>query len=157
VLRFSRWTIAAFIALIVLLFYTPLREAILAGAMGLAPELRAEVAPATLLFLVAPPMWALAATYRGLLAGARHTGVLAVTGGVRLLAVLAVSSACLAWPQANGAVVGVLALIAAFASEAALLGRSLNGHLRHGRAFSETPVTTVTAATAMANPGATHV
>jgi Na+-driven multidrug efflux pump len=135
VLRFSWQAIGVFAALIAVLFYTPLRGVVLGGLMGLSPALQAAVEPAVLLFLVTPPLWALGAVYRGLLAGARQTGVLAVTGGVRLAAVLAVSSVCLAWPQANGAVVGVLALAGAFGCEAALLGRSLRRHVRNGVAF----------------------
>ena len=74
-----------------------------------------------------------------LLAGARQTGVLAVTAGVRLVAVLAVSSVCVLWPQANGAVVGVAALASAFACESVLLGRSVRGYVRRGLAFPEPP------------------
>jgi progressive ankylosis protein len=135
VLRFTRLAFAAFMALIALIFYTPLRAVFLGRVLGLAPQLQAAVEPAVLLFLATPPLWALGAAYRGLLAGARQTGVLAFTGAVRLAAVLAIAGAGLAWPGANGAVVGVLALGGAFGAEAALLGRSLRGHLRNGTAF----------------------
>lgn len=137
VTRFAWLAIGSFAGLIALLFYTPLRGVVLDQVMGLAPAMQAAVEPAVLLFLLTPPLWALGSLYRGLLAGARQTGVLAFTGAVRLAAVGAVSSLCLAFPQANGAVVGVAALSAAFACEAALLGRSLRGHLRRGQAFPE--------------------
>jgi len=136
-LKFARLIIAGFMALIALLFYTPLRHVVLGRVMGLAPELQAAVEPAVLLFLATPPLWALGSVYRGLLAGARQTGVLAVTGAVRFAAVMAIASVCLAWPQANGAVVGVLALAGAFGAEAVLLGRSLRAHLRSGAAYPE--------------------
>lgn len=134
-LRFAWITVAAYVGVIGVLFYTPLRDVILGRVMGLAPGLQAAIDPAVLLFAVTPPLWAMASTYRGLLSGARRTGVLAFSGGVRLAAVLAVSSVCLLWPQANGAMVGVLALAGAFGCEAALLGRSLNGYLHRGQAF----------------------
>jgi progressive ankylosis protein len=136
-LRFARRTIVAFVAAILLLFYTPLRGVILGRVLGLAPSLQAAVEPAVLIFAVTPPLWALGALYRGLLAGARQTGVLAFTGALRLAAVLVFSSVCLAWPQANGAVVGVAALAGAFAAEVLLLGRSLDRTLRGGVAFPE--------------------
>ncbi len=135
VLRFARRTVLVFMAVIALLVYTPLRDVVLSGVLGLAPALQAAVTPAVLLFVVTPPLWGLASTYRGLLAAARETGVLAVTGLARLGAVVGVSSVCLAWPEVNGAVVGVLAMAGAFACEAALLGRSLRRHLRSGTAF----------------------
>jgi progressive ankylosis protein len=137
ILRFSRFVMGCFMAIIAVLVYTPLRDVILADVMGLAPRLQAAVEPAVLLFLVTPPLWGLAAVYRGLLAGARQTGVLAVTGGARLVAVLAISSLALLWPHTNGAVLGVLALAGAFGFEAVLLGRSLRGYLRSGVAFPE--------------------
>jgi progressive ankylosis protein len=136
-IRFSRFATAGFMALIVLLFYTPLRGIVLGRVMGLSPALQAAVEPAVLLFVITPPLWALSSAYRGLLARARQTAVLAATGTLRLGAVLAISSVCLAWPQANGAVVGVLALAGAFLGETVWLGRSLRGYLRDGVAFPE--------------------
>ncbi|HKI97589.1 MAG TPA: hypothetical protein VKB51_03845 [bacterium] len=137
VLRFAWLAVAAFTALIAVLFYTPLRDVILARVMGLSPGLQAAVEPAVLLFLVTPPLWGVGAAYRGLLAGARQTGVLAITGGLRLAAALVISAAGLFWPHANGAVLGVLAMAGAFGCEAVWLGRSLNRLMRAGVAYPE--------------------
>ena len=139
VLRFTRLAAGGFTLLIGLLFYTPLRGILLGPVLGLGPELAAAVAPALLSFAVNPYLWAHAAVYRGLLAGARQTGVLATTGLARIAAVSAVSSICLFWPAADGALVGVLALTAAYGIEAVMLGRTLHGHVRAGRAFTEIP------------------
>jgi Na+-driven multidrug efflux pump len=133
--RFAALAGIAFTILIALLFYTPLRGVLLAEAMGLEPHLVRATEPAVLLFIFTPFLWAFASLYRGLLAGARRTGVLATTGLVRLGTVVAVSSVCLVLPQVNGAVVGVLAMAAAFASEMVLLRLSLHRHVVAGRAY----------------------
>lgn len=139
VLRFTRLAAGLFTVLIGLVFYTPLQFGLLSTVMGLGPELSGAVGTALLSFAITPFLWAHAAVYRGLLAGARHTGVLATTGLARIAAVGAVSSLCLFWPAAEGALVGVLALTAAYGIEAGMLGRTLHGHVRAGRAYAEKP------------------
>ncbi len=140
-----------------------MRGLLLEGVMGLGPDLRAEVTPGLLLMVLLPPLWSAAALLRGLLSGARRTGVLAGTGFVRLGAVVSVSALTLAWPHANGALIGVLALGAAYGAEAVLLGGSLRSLLRQGAAFhpaapdptvSDSPASgTTVSGTAGAAPG----
>lgn len=125
VLVFTGRTALLGCAVFAVLFYTPLRGLVLVDVLGLEPALAAYAAPATLVFLATPPAWAFAATLRGLLAGARRTGVLAVSGVVRLAGVAGVSALILLAPETNGAVVGMVALTLGFALEAALLAHTL--------------------------------
>ena len=120
-----RFTIAVslfFCAVFLVLFYSPLREMVLIKVMGLPPELADYSAPATLIFIITPPLWAFSAVFRGVLARLRNTGVMATSGMVRLAVVAAVSAVTLLWSGANGAVVGMAALSMGFAGEAILLG-----------------------------------
>jgi len=48
-----------------------------------------------------------------------------------------VGSATLVWPQANGAMIGVLALFGAFLAESVLLGRRLFGRRRDASAYPD--------------------
>jgi len=119
--RFALGATLVFVAIIGVLFYSPLQGWVLSDVLGLGEELREAVVPGVLLFALAPFCWSAASLYRGLLAGARRTGVLAFTGFARVAAVSTVALAGLAWPGVNGAALGVAALIAGFGTEALLL------------------------------------
>ena len=84
-----------------------------------------EMTPGILLFAPMPLAWSAAALFRGLPTGARRTRALAGTGVVRLAAIAAVAGLTVIWPEAKGALVGLLALGAAFGSEALLLALAL--------------------------------
>lgn len=59
---------------------------------------------------------------RGLLLSSRKTGAIAVSSVARIVAAGAVGAIALTMTEVNGAVVGMLSLIAAFATEAVMLG-----------------------------------
>ena len=59
---------------------------------------------------------------------------------VRLAAITAVAGLTLIWPEANGALVGLLALGAAFGSEALLLALALRKVVAEGGAFAPASV-----------------
>ncbi|MGD9803518.1 MAG: hypothetical protein AB7E81_18750 [Hyphomicrobiaceae bacterium] len=119
-LVFAAQLIVIFAALAFVLFETPLRERILRGVMGLTPELATYAAPALVLSLILAPFWSLAALFRGLLAKARTTGSLAASGILRILSAAVASSTMIAWPDVNGAFVGVLVWTLSHAVETAI-------------------------------------
>jgi hypothetical protein len=65
--------------------------------------------------------WALSALFRGLLAGARSTQMLALTAVLRLATATAVGVAAIILPTINGAVLGLGAWILAYAVEITVL------------------------------------
>ena len=78
-----------------------------------------------------------AAYARGQLLASRKTTAIAVASTARLFAVCLIGVIALSLSNANGAVVGVLALIAAFITEAAILGgRILYAEHRTGGLFN---------------------
>jgi hypothetical protein len=82
--------------------------------------------------------YAFCSTYaiRGLLIASKHTGFIAISSGLRIGAVAVVGLAGLLLGVENGANLGMLALIAAFATEAALLaGRLRRLDRRNARLF----------------------
>jgi hypothetical protein len=77
-----------------------------------------------------------AAYARGQLLASRKTTAIAVASAARIVAVGVLGVAALSLSDANGAVVGVLALIAAFTTEALILGaRVLYAERREGGLF----------------------
>ncbi len=125
VARFTHGLVAAFAAAVLVLFLTPPGGWVLGGVMGLAGELRAYSEPAVLLIFLVAPFWGYAALFRGLLAGARRTTVIALSAALRLAAVVAMGGLALLAPGMNGAVFGVVAWALTFAVEAAVLGQRL--------------------------------
>ncbi|MEZ5856421.1 MAG: hypothetical protein R3D67_17350 [Hyphomicrobiaceae bacterium] len=97
-----------------------MREKILRGVMGLSPELAAYATPAMALSFVMAGFWAASALFRGLLSRARNTITLAASGVLRIMTAAVAGSISLAWPELNGAFVGVAAWIVSYAVETAI-------------------------------------
>jgi progressive ankylosis protein len=126
VLRGFSLQLAAVFALLALgLFNTPLRDWLLSAVMGLTPALVDYSTPAVSVAFAMAFLWALSALCRGLLANQRRTRMLALTAGIRLVAVGITGAAFMAWPQPNGALLGLVAWMLAYAAEIAVLGRHL--------------------------------
>ena len=89
--------------------------------MGLEPVLEAYCAPAMQIAFAMAAFWGLSAVFRGLLAGARVTGALAVSGIARIAAAALVAAAGLLLPGGNGAIIGLVAWMAGYGAEAAIL------------------------------------
>jgi O-antigen/teichoic acid export membrane protein len=122
IFRFSVQLAIVFTAAMCLFQWSPIQHWALERVMGLPPEMAAYIAPALLLtFLLALAMTA-ASLARGLLLASRKTGAIAVSSAARILAVGLVGAIALANTDANGAVVGITCLIAAFTTEALVLG-----------------------------------
>lgn len=117
----------------------------LVTVMGLPADIAAYIAPALLLLVFLALCMTAAAYARGMLLASRKTSVIAISSVARILAVGAIGAGALILTDAgntnvNGAVVGVLALIAAFATEAVILGaRVLYVERKGGGLFSTTP------------------
>jgi Na+-driven multidrug efflux pump len=124
-LRFSLQLAAVFALLALLLFNTGLQDLVLSQVMGLTPELAAYSAPAVAAGFLMAFLWAPSALCRGLLANQRRTRLLAFTAGVRLGAVVLVCGVILFDPTLNGALVGLLAWMIAYAFEVVVLGKRL--------------------------------
>ena len=108
----------------------------LENVMGLPLLLADYVAPALLLTPLLALCMAAASYTRGQLLASRKTAAIAVASVARILAVSVLGLAVLSMSDANGAVVGVSALIAAFATEAIILGgRILYAEWREGGLF----------------------
>ena len=107
------------------LFHTPLEELILVDAMGLREELQAYCAPALKLAFLMSAAWAYSALYRGLLAGAQNTTMLAVSGLSRIAVAVVVCALGLAFASANGAIIGLIGWMAGYGLEIALLALQL--------------------------------
>ncbi len=120
-LRFALRLILFFGAAAALLFHTPLDSLVLSDAMGLEAALEAYCAPAMQIAFVMAAFWGLSAVFRGLLAGARLTGALALSGLARVAAAALVAAAGLLLPGGNGALIGLAAWIAGYGAEAAIL------------------------------------
>jgi Na+-driven multidrug efflux pump len=109
----------------------------LENVMGLPPSMAEYIAPALLLTPLLALCMAAAAFARGQLLASRKTAAIAVASATRILAVGVLGVIALSLSGANGAVVGVSALIAAFATEAAILGgRVLYAEWRQGGVFN---------------------
>jgi Na+-driven multidrug efflux pump len=121
-LRFVAGLLLFFIALVLVLFYSPLREVLFFRVMGLTTELGDYLAPASRLTFLVAIFWGFSAMFRGILSAMRQTLTIAATAGLSLLVATLVSASTLLLPTLNGAVVGILATSGAFAAEALLLG-----------------------------------
>ena len=130
IFNYGLCVIIFFVSVVLILFFTPLRYIILTHVMGLTTELTLFVTPGVKLTFVVAIFWALASMFRGMLSAMRRTGAIAATAGLRLLVVVMVGSWTLFLPQANGTVIGVLAIGGAFATESVILGLRLYGHLK---------------------------
>ncbi|MCP5155264.1 MAG: hypothetical protein H6983_13930 [Ectothiorhodospiraceae bacterium] len=97
------------------------RDWILHDVMGLRDSLADYVAPALVASAVLAACMASAAVARGLLIASRNTGAIAVASVARLAAVALVGALALLLDIDNGALIGVLALTGAFATEGVLL------------------------------------
>ena len=122
IIIFAIHTALIFGGLTLLLFHTPgLRELVLFDIMGLPAHMAEYVTKALKIsFLLALGM-AVAGLAHGLLIASRNTGAIAAYSVLRVVAVLAVGIIVLATGAHNGAMVGMVALVVAFGSEAALL------------------------------------
>ena len=110
-----------FAAMMLLFQLDRVREWVLEDVMGLPPHMADYVAPALAFgFLLALAM-AAAALARGLLIAARRTGAIAVASAVRIATVGAVGAAAIHLGAANGAMIGMWALIGAFLTESVVL------------------------------------
>lgn len=112
------------------IFHTPLESYVLVDAMGLRPELRDYCLPALKLTFLMSAAWAYSAIFRGLLAGVRNTTMLAVSGLSRVAVAALISGVALLFAAANGAVVGLVAWVAGYAVEAAILALQLRRYDR---------------------------
>jgi Na+-driven multidrug efflux pump len=121
-LRFAARVVLGFAALVLVLFYTPVRGFVLDTVMGLTPELSGYSAPALMLTLLLVAAWGYAEVFRGLLSAVRRTRPIAWSSVLRLVVVALFGGVTFAWAEANGAVVGIAAMTAALLTEALLLG-----------------------------------
>jgi Na+-driven multidrug efflux pump len=122
IFQFTFTMILFYIGLVFILFFTPLRNLILNGIMGLTLELSEYSVPALKLMLLLSVFWGISYAFRGVLSAIRKTGPIAVTAAIRLVVVVAFGCIVFLGKNLNGAVIGVLVFIGAFASEAVVLG-----------------------------------
>lgn len=108
-----------------ILFHTSLEKYVLVDAMGLKPELRSYCLPALKLAFLMSAAWAYSALFRGLLAGARDTTMLAVSGMTRIAVAAIIVSTTLYFVSANAVIIGLAGWMAGYAVEAALLAIQL--------------------------------
>ena len=71
ILRFAHRVTLAYAVLVAILFYTPMREVILGGIMGLPETLRAYAAPGVQMVLLVVIAWGYASLFRGMLSAMR--------------------------------------------------------------------------------------
>jgi Na+-driven multidrug efflux pump len=119
-LVFSAQLVTVFTLLALVLFYTPLRDTILRGLVGLTPELASYSEPALAISFAMAAFWGCTALFRGLLARALTTGSLAASGLLRIVTAAIASSIALGNPDINGATLGVAAWMVSYAVETAV-------------------------------------
>jgi len=124
-----------FVGIIFVLFYTPLRESILEGVMGLTLELGRYAAPGLKLVIIMVVFGGFSSVFRGILSAIRSTFAIAVTALIRLIVITVVCSMTLFYPNLNGTFVGVLAMSSALTAEALLLGWRLYEKLKKPELF----------------------
>ena len=98
------------------------RNYALKDIMGLSSSLASYVTPALLLTPILALSMTTAAFTRGQLLASRKTTAIALASVIRIVSVCLVGVGALVFYNANGAVVGILALITAFSSETIILG-----------------------------------
>ena len=114
--------VAAIFCLLMGLFYVPsIRDWVLLDAVGLPPDIASYVGSALRIGFLLALCMAGACLTRGLLIASHNTGAIAVTSAVRLVAVIAAGVLGVALEASNGAMLGIMALTAAFATEAVIL------------------------------------
>lgn len=128
--KYGFYTIAFFVSLVLILFFTPVRGFVLETVMGLKGELNLYVIPGSKLIFLVAIFWGYAALLRGVLSAMRRTGAIAISALIRLIMLALVGSVAFFLPQANGTVIGVLAFGGSFAAEAGFLSLCLYGHLK---------------------------
>ena len=121
-LMFANRVTLFYAILVAILFYTPMRDVILNGIMGLPPKLSAYATPGVQMVLLVVIVWGYSSLFRGLLSAMRKTKIIAGSAGIRLLVVVAVGSVTLIAPTLNGAAVGVAAVGCASLAEVLILG-----------------------------------
>ena len=129
-LRFTHRLTLVYGLIVAGLFYTPLRDVILSGIMGLPPKLSSYATPGVQMILLVVIVWGYSSLFRGLLSAMRQTRAIAGSAVIRLLVVIAVGSVTLIAPQLNGAAVGVAAVGFAFLAEVLILGWRLKRYSR---------------------------
>ena len=108
---------------IMLLFHIDVvRNFALKDIMGLSSSLASYITPALLLTPILALSMTAAAFTRGQLLASRKTTTIALASVIRIVSVCLVGVGALIFYSANGAVVGILALITAFSSETIILG-----------------------------------
>ena len=105
----------------ILLFHTPLERFVLVDAMGLKDVLRDYCLPALQMSFLMAAAWAYSALFRGLLAGAQNTTILAISGLSRIAVAALISGAIFFISDVNGAVVGIIGWMAGYGIEAIFL------------------------------------
>ena len=123
--RFSSQGMCFFGALVSLFWLPDFRELILGRVLGLGRVLSDTIAPALNLGALVGVSIGYSALSRGLSLGEHRSRSIALSAVLRAIVVVSVSSLTLLDEEFNGAVIGVLAMIAAFSSEAVLLGTLL--------------------------------
>lgn len=121
-LKFAHRLAILYAVLVLGLFYTPMRDVILTGVMGLPAKLSSYAAPGVQMLLLVVIVWGYSSLFRGLLSAMRKTQVIAGSALIRLLVVIAVGSVTLFAPNLNGTAVGVAAVGCAFLAEVLILG-----------------------------------
>jgi len=130
ILRFANRLTLVYAIIVASLFYTPMRDVILNGIMGLPDKLSRYATPGMYMVLLVVVVWGYSSLFRGLLSAMRKTQVIAGSALIRLLVVIAVGSVTLIAPDLNGSAVGVAAIGCAFLAEVLILGWRL---LRYSR------------------------
>lgn len=125
VLVFSAHMGLAFGVLLIALEIPALQDLVLFSILGLTDTIAASVRPGIAIGALLALAMAAAGVFRGLLIASRHTGFIAISAGLRIGAVVVVGTLGWLLDAGNGATLGMLALIAAFAAEALLLGSRL--------------------------------
>ena len=129
-LKFAHRLTLVYAVLVGCLFYTPMRDVILNGVMGLPETLSRYATPGVQMILLVVIVWGYSSLFRGLLSAMRRTQVIAGSAVIRLLVVIAVGSVTLVAPNLNGAAVGVAAVGCAFLAEVIILGWTVRLHAR---------------------------
>lgn len=130
ILQFAHRVTLVYVLLVAALFYTPMRDVILSGVMGLPPHLSTYATPGVQMIVFVVIVWGYASLFRGLLSAMRQTRAIAGSAVIRLMVVTAVGSVTLVAPDLNGAAVGVAAVGGAFLAEALILGWRVSRYAR---------------------------
>lgn len=124
-LVFALHTGIGFGALLLALEIPFVQHLVLYDIMGLSEPIAEYIKPAMRTGVLLALAMAAGAVFRGLLIASRNTGFIAISAGLRIAAVGVVGVIALMLGVENGASLGMVALIAAFGAEAALLAARL--------------------------------